>query len=313
MRCTKCHYLSFEPEPRCRNCGHDLSLEEGSAFDLAHGESESMGAAESGGYATAVMAPPKVASSAHSSRIPTKDLPLFVQSMQSVSDQLAAGDDPEPVHEPEHLEPLVKVPARPRTPVSVRRATPDPAKLRAKYGMSSSMEPDLWSNIPAEPIDSVDLHGEPEAFHDLPLTAEQADQWTNETTDRAQQWTSGPRDQGASAEQWTNEAVDSPPWANGREEQWANERADDRTPIGWVEPVSAGARLAAALIDAMFLGAVSAVVIYLTLQVSGLSISQIGLLPILPLSALLVMLIAGYFLLFKMASGETLGNMAMRR
>lgn len=28
MRCTKCHYLSFEPEPRCKNCGHDLSIDE---------------------------------------------------------------------------------------------------------------------------------------------------------------------------------------------------------------------------------------------------------------------------------------------
>ena len=36
MRCTKCHYLSFDPEPRCRNCGHDLSMEEGSAFSLAN-------------------------------------------------------------------------------------------------------------------------------------------------------------------------------------------------------------------------------------------------------------------------------------
>ena len=28
MRCPKCHYLSFEPEPRCRNCGYDLAVEE---------------------------------------------------------------------------------------------------------------------------------------------------------------------------------------------------------------------------------------------------------------------------------------------
>jgi uncharacterized RDD family membrane protein YckC len=25
MKCPKCHYLSFEPEPRCRNCGYDLA------------------------------------------------------------------------------------------------------------------------------------------------------------------------------------------------------------------------------------------------------------------------------------------------
>lgn len=26
MRCPKCHYLSFDPEPRCRNCGYSFSL-----------------------------------------------------------------------------------------------------------------------------------------------------------------------------------------------------------------------------------------------------------------------------------------------
>ena len=26
MKCPKCHYLSFEPEARCRNCGYDLAL-----------------------------------------------------------------------------------------------------------------------------------------------------------------------------------------------------------------------------------------------------------------------------------------------
>ena len=26
MKCPKCHYLSFDPEPRCRNCGYDLEL-----------------------------------------------------------------------------------------------------------------------------------------------------------------------------------------------------------------------------------------------------------------------------------------------
>lgn len=32
MRCPKCHYLSFEPEPRCKNCGYDLAV---SDSDLA--------------------------------------------------------------------------------------------------------------------------------------------------------------------------------------------------------------------------------------------------------------------------------------
>jgi len=26
MRCPKCQYVGFEPSPRCKNCGYDLSL-----------------------------------------------------------------------------------------------------------------------------------------------------------------------------------------------------------------------------------------------------------------------------------------------
>src|SRR6185369_16993309 len=33
--------------------------------------------------------------------------------------------------------PLVKVPASPRAPLAVRRTTPDPARLRAKYGRAA--------------------------------------------------------------------------------------------------------------------------------------------------------------------------------
>ena len=28
MRCPKCHYLSFDPEPRCKNCGYGFSPED---------------------------------------------------------------------------------------------------------------------------------------------------------------------------------------------------------------------------------------------------------------------------------------------
>jgi uncharacterized RDD family membrane protein YckC len=224
----------------------------------------------SGRSATAVLAAPKTAAAASSSRIPTADLPLFVQSMQGVSDQLddRQGPSPADLHEPEDLEPLVKVPARPRTPVSVRRTTPDPARLRAKYGMSPNPEPDLWSNIPADPLDQVDLREEETSFQDLPLTPSPVMSWPTEPT-------------------------------------------PERLPAGWQEPVGAGARLLAAMIDATLLGGISAVVIYFTLAVTGLSIGQIGLLPALPLTGLLLMMIVGYLLMFTVASGQTVGKMAM--
>ncbi len=292
MRCTKCHYLSFEPEPRCRNCGHDLSLEEGSPFSLANatleGSAESE-ASQSGGRgrtATAVLTAPKSPSTGTSSskRIPTSELPLFVQSMQGVSEKLANDpyEDQAPhgtSHAPhgtfhaeyDELVPLVKVPARPRTPVSVRRSTPDPARLRAKYGMSPNPEPDLWSNVapdPVDPIDQVDLREEVAAFQDLPLTQSPSMSWPSEPT-------------------------------------------PERLPVGWQQPVGAGARLFAAMIDATLLGGISAAVIYFTLQVTGLSIGQIGLLPALPLTGLLLMMVVGYLLMFTVASGQTVGKMAM--
>ena len=300
MRCTKCHYLSFEPEPRCRNCGHDLSLEDNPEEFAASAEGVS-------NYtATAVLAPPRTQTTSvrtasakattGSSRIPTADLPLFVQSMQSVSDHLAEED-------PQDIEPLVKVPARPRTPMSVRRATPDPARLRAKYGMSSESEPDLWSNLPPDPIDQVALHDEPEEFQDLPLTP---------ASGPMDQWTNGPMEQATNGrmDEWNE-----PSPGHGRqslgEGGWASEPTPVRLPVGWQQPVGAAARLGAAVIDASLLAGISAGVIYLTLQVTGLSLGQIGLLPILPLSGLLVMMVVGYLLMFTVASGQTVGKMAM--
>ncbi len=274
MRCTKCHYLSFDPEPRCRNCGHDLSLEEGAAFGQANSTlDERAQASGSSRRASAVMAPPR--STTSSSRIPTADLPLFVRSIQGVSDELARDGDADEVEAPEDFEPMVKVPARPRTPVSVRRTTPDPARLRAKYGLSPTQEPDLWSNMSADPIDQVNLHDDVTAFRDLPLTS------------------------GASAS-WSSESSPTP----------------DRVPVGWNshdinDSVGAAARLMAALIDASLLAGISAAVVYFTLQVTGLSIAQIGLLPPLPLAGLLLLMVAGYLLMFTAASGQTLGKMAM--
>ena len=34
MKCPKCHYLSFEPEPRCRNCGYDLATPDADAVKI---------------------------------------------------------------------------------------------------------------------------------------------------------------------------------------------------------------------------------------------------------------------------------------
>jgi uncharacterized RDD family membrane protein YckC len=163
MRCTKCHYLSFEPEPRCKNCGHDLSIDDMydplADFDLDRGQSQSRSVHSDMGGGVATMAPPArpVAAVAQPARLPimTSELPLFVRDMPD--GLLDDGDDDE------DLVPLVKVPARPRTPLAVRRTTPDPAKLRAKY--APRHEPDLLDSV--DELSHTPLR--PTAMHDEPV------------------------------------------------------------------------------------------------------------------------------------------------
>jgi uncharacterized RDD family membrane protein YckC len=91
MKCPKCDYLGFETGDRCKNCGYDFSLMATAAPDL------DLRLRDDAAH------PPSAADPA---------LPLF-----------ASGDLPDD-------EPLIKLPAAPRAPLSVRR-TPDTPRLRA--------------------------------------------------------------------------------------------------------------------------------------------------------------------------------------
>jgi uncharacterized RDD family membrane protein YckC len=126
MKCPKCGYLGFKHVERCPNCGYDFSLSSSPAFldlsirpsplntprplaDLAlvdsglslsspepkHGTTPEIGSVQ------VVTAP-----------APTPELPLFGSP---------GGDDV----------PLITRPSPPRTPLAVRRATPEVPRLRA--------------------------------------------------------------------------------------------------------------------------------------------------------------------------------------
>jgi uncharacterized RDD family membrane protein YckC len=69
-----------------------------------------------------------------------------------------------------------------------------------------------------------------------------------------------------------------------------------------------GSRLLAVVIDLLILAAVDAVVIYFTMQICGLSVADVGVLPKGPLLAFLVAQNLGYFVAFT-AGGQTLGKM----
>ncbi len=77
------------------------------------------------------------------------------------------------------------------------------------------------------------------------------------------------------------------------------------------EPLAAhiGLRLFSALVDAALLGAINAVILYLTLAIAGISFAELRLVPPVPMAAFLLLLNGGYLIAFTAAGGQTLGKM----
>ena len=161
--------------------------------------------------------------------------------------------------------PLVSVPASPRQPLSVRRTTQDPARLRSRHAPPAVAHPPR-----------VD---EPNLEFDLDLGAAGADEAL---------------------------ALDPPPSRPA-----AVTPADDAA-VDPRESAPGLPRLGAALIDVMLMTGIDAAVIYFTLRLSGLDFAQFFILPIVPLGAFLLLLNAGYFVMFTASTGQTIGKMATR-
>jgi uncharacterized RDD family membrane protein YckC len=75
------------------------------------------------------------------------------------------------------------------------------------------------------------------------------------------------------------------------------------------EDASVGARLAAVLTDLLILAAIDLAVLYFTMQICGLTVDDLGILPKAPLLAFLLVQNGGYLVTFT-AGGRTLGKMA---
>ena len=89
-------------------------------------------------------------------------------------------------------------------------------------------------------------------------------------------------------------------------------RSAERESTASLTTCSAGARLTAALLDLALLLAVDLVVVYFTLRMSALTLSEWRLLPPLPLAIFLVLLKVAYCFAFTAIGGQTIGKMATR-
>jgi uncharacterized RDD family membrane protein YckC len=88
----------------------------------------------------------------------------------------------------------------------------------------------------------------------------------------------------------------------------ARARAQLHASLG--DRVGAGTRLAAAALDALVIGGVSATVLWITLRWCDLPFEQASTLPLLPMGAFLILVCLGYLLMFTAAGGQTIGKMA---
>ena len=144
MKCPTCGYIGFETSDRCRNCGYDFGLATPApaAPELRLQANDVEGALKEldirnpppGVEASGpVPGGPRGRSAGHSAtRQP--DIDKVLQNLDRVLGEApSAADlplfDDDPVGA---LAPLVDAGATPRRPLSVRRATPDPARLRSR-------------------------------------------------------------------------------------------------------------------------------------------------------------------------------------
>ncbi len=313
MRCPKCHYLSFEPEARCRNCGYDLTFEPGDLIvettDPTHEPAAELDLRLAAWDEPAT--PNRPFSAARSERSSAdsvgvgSELPLFVRGVPGPVDEYAgelrrvdaqdAGRSGAGAHSltmapageggtadaalpgdrtaegkaavAEAIESgtarsltELEAPALPRAPrpLSVRRPTPAPGRVREKYHQAAS-----GSRRQIGLLERDLLEGLEEAAPPAPEASRKAE-----------------RSEGAGGE------------------------------IASAPPVGAGRRVEAAGVDALLLGAINAAIVWLTLRLCNLGLAEVGLLPVAPLAALFFLLDGLYLLMFTAANGQTIGKMA---
>lgn len=127
MKCPTCGYIGFETADRCRNCGYEFSL---APKPEAPPEMAIRERAADGPLSDLTIQSPAPAGADPAGRAP--DLDRVLQNLDRVfgapePDLPLFGDS-----DPADLPPLVTPPATPRRPLSVRRTTPDPSRLRSR-------------------------------------------------------------------------------------------------------------------------------------------------------------------------------------
>jgi uncharacterized RDD family membrane protein YckC len=274
MKCPKCGYLGFEHVERCRNCGYEFSLTSTVTIPdiVIREDSRAFRPLDDLSLIDAAAAPPA------SPRLTDVGADL---------DRLFGAPEPEAAPAPGSRPPVrdVRSPERDaRPPAREARPSAAPSQELTLFGPPiPDDEPLITKASPPRP----------------PLSVRRA-------TPEVPRLRSEPRlpslDLALDAEPDAPMALPGP-----------NPRATDDAwrgaPPHASENAAMGARFAAVVIDLLILAVTDVVVVYFTMQICGLSVADLGILPKGPLLAFLLVQNGGYLVAFT-AGGQTLGKMA---
>jgi uncharacterized RDD family membrane protein YckC len=276
MKCPKCHYLSFEPSPRCRNCGFDLGIPDvdvaipsapeptAPAADLElhpRRRSPARRAPKTLGLIHPARETDAPGERAAAVAVAVPDVPLRIEleprpnPVPSVPQVVSAAGPAAPRPQtpgelPLFVKGLLSGPSRP--PLAVRRAAPE--LVRPKPAPTPPRPPGPFDADLMEDLTRLD----------------------REETSRLR---AAPRAQAPAGQA-----------------------------AGVVGPMT---RLAALGADWAILSAVSTMILWASLRVADAGVEDLGLPAVVPLAAFLVLVGFGYFLMFTLGTGQTPGKMAM--
>ena len=274
MKCPKCNYLGFETGDRCKNCGYDFSLisDPDPSIDLDF---------EVALRASDDTLPASVDWDDQFNRMDADELADAAALAESPATREFADPHPEPAAEP-----------RRDPPMRVERKV-------GRFGPASLFDADdePMIRVPAAPRAPLAVRRTPETPRlravpkavpkpSRPIELSPALDFVEEVAPIA--------------------AVE--PIAETRARTAARlgaviQPAADSSPV---------ARLAAAAIDHALLGAVDLAVAYFTVRMTGLTLNDLLMLPLVPLVAFLLLVKLSYFAAFTAVGGQTIGKMALR-
>lgn len=325
MRCPKCHYLSFDPEPRCKNCGYDLEVDDA---DLA------MRAGE----------PPEdaVPDLTLHERPASAPAPMSLELRKTQTEPESAPDpqwEPEPEPEWDPVEEPIAAPP-PRLQVVENQPSARQSRVQSRSSTALVDPPARMFPPPIEPaprdVDPPIMRTPfraPNTTAELPLFVKgiaESEALSDEIDERQAPEVELPpaRPPLAVRRSAPEQPRPRPQPAHRRVGPLDHDLLEDLQRVEREEAIARGAnasgglaapadgvepahRAAAAAIDAGVLGGIAAFVFWATLRLCNISLSGLGVGALVPLLFFLTLMDLGYLLMFTAAGGQTIGKMIM--